>query len=69
MPFSCHQGMPRVTVWVHPMTGITRPVTEDDYKPATRGGRGWLADGTPAELCAGWGATNHIRYTTRKKTY
>lgn len=75
-PFTCHtaegvdhysigqwsgHSMPRVTVWVHPPSGVTMPVTEDDYKPVSRGNRSWLADGSPAPFCAGWGAVNRIR--------
>lgn len=63
-PFLCHQGVPRIVAWQHP-AGVrvdVDPLT-DDYLPTQRGDRAWRADGSPAELCAGWAATNRIRTT------
>lgn len=75
-PFSCHEAdrdvdpdarMPRVTVWVHPPSGATLTVTDDDYKPVINGNRPYLATGAPAPLCAGWADSNRLN-PTRKAT-
>lgn len=60
-PFVCHQGTPITTVWVHPMTGVTRKPERDSYVIAQADGRTWLADGRPGEFCAGWAAVNRVR--------
>lgn len=53
--FFCHQGMRRVVEEVHP-DGRRRPADPGDYRPPTDADRdiAFKADGTPAEICAGW---------------
>lgn len=51
--FACHQGMRRVTVWRHP-DGREIPAGNGDYRPPFVDGVAYKADGTPADLCAGW---------------
>lgn len=53
--FWCHQGIPRVVRWVHP-AGVVAPGHPAAYEPLTVGPVPLRADGTPAELCAGWAA-------------
>ncbi|TCO57166.1 hypothetical protein [Actinocrispum wychmicini] len=55
--FWCHQGMRIPVKWVHP-TGAEVPGHAGSYQPPmdTRLGVPFRADGTPAELCAGWDA-------------
>lgn len=53
--FACHQGMRRVVEWRHP-DGRTRPAGDGDYQPPIIGTTAYKADGTPADLCAGWAA-------------
>lgn len=53
--FACHQGMVRVIRWTHPC-GVEVPAGEGDYRPPVIDGVAFKADGTPAELCAGWAA-------------
>lgn len=64
-PFWCHQGMRHVVKWVHP-SGMEVPGHPAAYKPpvvieqavagddSTRRPLALKADGTPADLCAGW---------------
>lgn len=63
-PFWCHRGMRKVTGWRHP-AGIFVEADGDYYGPPARilelpsGKRAavpFRADGTPAQLCAGWSA-------------
>lgn len=54
-PFYCHQGMRRVVAERHP-SGSERPRPPGDYAPGERGGIPLKADGTPADICAGWAA-------------
>ena len=53
--FWCHQGIRRVTKWVHP-SGAEAPGHPAAYEPVTVALVPLRADGTPAELCAGWAA-------------
>ncbi|CRK59040.1 hypothetical protein [Alloactinosynnema sp. L-07] len=55
--FWCHQGMRRPTAWRHP-SGATIPTADGDgnYQPPAVDGIPYRADGSPAELCAGWAA-------------
>lgn len=53
--FACHQGMRRVVSWEHP-SGLVIPAGEGDYRPPVEAGVAYRADGTPADLCAGWAA-------------
>lgn len=60
-PFWCHQGIRRVTHWVHKPTGVTYVPPEGldaAYDPPIRrpDGLPFKADGTGADLCAGWAA-------------
>jgi hypothetical protein len=52
--FYCHTGMPRAVAYEHPAVGQVPASAEDDHRPFIRDGQAWKADGTPAELCAGW---------------
>lgn len=53
--FQCHNGMAKVALFHHP-DGHSKTPEGDDYRPPQRADRSWKADGTPAELCAGWAA-------------
>lgn len=53
--FFCHQGIRRPVRLRHP-SGAVIPGGDADYRPPIRDGVPWRADGTPAELCAGWAA-------------
>jgi hypothetical protein len=56
-PFVCHQGMRRVVRFRHP-SGATWVPDHDNleaaYRPPIVRGVPYKADGTPADLCAGW---------------
>jgi hypothetical protein len=54
-PFYCHQGMRRVVAEVHP-DGRRREVGAHAYRPPIAHGKPRKADGTPADICAGWAA-------------
>lgn len=54
-PFFCHQGIRKPVRLRHP----SGPVIDGHaaaYSPPITAGVPWRADGTPAELCAGWAA-------------
>lgn len=58
--FWCHQGMRKPTRWVHP-SGKEIPGSDGSYDPPKITAAGGLpvpfkANGSPAELCAGWSA-------------
>ncbi|MCF7551004.1 hypothetical protein [Pseudonocardia sp. WMMC193] len=53
--FFCHQGIRRPVKLVHP-SGAEIPGHTAAYDPPIAAGVPWRADGTPAELCAGWAA-------------
>jgi hypothetical protein len=53
--FWCHQGIRRITAWRHP-SGTEVPGSAAAYDPPIGAGVPWQADGSPAELCAGWAA-------------
>lgn len=53
--FACHQGMRRAVTYRHP-DGRELPAGEGDYMPPIVAGRAYRADGSPADLCAGWAA-------------
>lgn len=58
-PFFCHQGIRRPIAYRHP-TGCTftpaPQALEVAYRPPIVSGVPYKADGTPADLCAGWAA-------------
>jgi hypothetical protein len=54
-PFACHQGIRKPVRWVHP-SGAEIPGHPGGYDPPIVNGRPYKADGTPADLCAGWAA-------------
>jgi hypothetical protein len=54
-PFFCHVGMRRVQAWRHP-SGVEVLGHPGEYDPPIVDGIPYRADGSPAELCAGWGA-------------
>lgn len=53
--FFCHQGIRRTVEWRHP-DGRTAPGHPADYQPPRVNEVPYKADGTPADLCAGWAA-------------
>jgi hypothetical protein len=53
--FWCHQGIRRPIVWRHP-SGMEIPGHPAGYAPPQVDAVPYRADGTPAELCAGWDA-------------
>jgi MoaA/NifB/PqqE/SkfB family radical SAM enzyme len=59
--FWCHQGIRRVVEYRHP-DGRVYPVpplaagVDGAYEPPIIDGRPYKADGTPADVCAGWWA-------------
>lgn len=57
-PFACHQGIRRPLRYVHEPTGTVFTPTAEQidaaYRPPIRKGWPYKADGTPADLCAGW---------------
>lgn len=53
--FWCHQGIRRPVRWRHP-SGAVVDGDPADYQPLIVAGVPYRADGTPAELCAGWAA-------------
>lgn len=55
--FACHQGMRRPIEWRHP-DGRVRPGDPADYQPPFLQGVPYKADGSPADLCAGWAQTH-----------
>lgn len=54
-PFACHEGMRRPVAYRHP-SGVTVPAHPAAYDPPVIGGVAYKADGSPADLCAGWHA-------------
>lgn len=72
--FYCHDGMPRAVGYEHPLltekalrnghpasSAVVPCPVDDDYRPFTRAGQAWQADGQPAVLCAGWAAATGAR--------
>jgi hypothetical protein len=53
--FWCHQGIRRTAAWRHP-AGVEAPGSPAAYDPPIVDAVPYRADGTPAELCAGWDA-------------
>ena len=53
--FWCHQGIRRPARWRHP-SGAVIDGHPAAYDPPIVAGVPYRADGTPAELCAGWAA-------------
>lgn len=51
--FYCHAGIRRVTAWRHP-AGVEIPGHPGAYDPPIKDAVPYKADGTPANLCAGW---------------
>lgn len=62
--FWCHQGIRRPVEWSHP-AGVTIPGQPAAYAPPVVAGVPYRADGTPAELCAGWAARRRALTTSR----
>lgn len=54
-PFYCHQGMRRAVADQHP-NGLKRSRLAGDYAPGEHAGIPLKADGSPADICAGWAA-------------
>jgi hypothetical protein len=59
-PFACHQGIRKPVKWVHP-SGAEVPGHPASYEPPVVDGKPYKADGTPADLCAGW-AARRLKY-------
>ena len=53
--FACHQGIRRPVAWRHP-SGAEVPGHPAGYAPPLHDGKPYKADGSPADLCAGWAA-------------
>lgn len=53
--FACHQGIRKPLKYVHP-SGAEIPGHPAAYDPPMVDGVPYKADGTPADLCAGWTA-------------
>lgn len=53
--FWCHQGIRKPVKWRHP-SGVEIDAHPGAYRPPSHDGVPYRADGTPAELCAGWDA-------------
>lgn len=53
-PFWCHQGMRRPVAFRNEGDGIEIPAHPGSYDPPIRGALPYKADGTVADLCAGW---------------
>jgi hypothetical protein len=56
--FWCHQGIRQPTRLRHP-SGVEIPAPPHAYDPPKVAGVPYRADGTPAEVCAGWAARRH----------
>lgn len=52
--FLCHNGMRRILSWRHP-DGREVEAVPGDYAPTMVGWHGAKADGSPAEVCGGYG--------------
>lgn len=62
--FACHQGVRRPVAWRHP-SGVEIPGHPAGYAPPLLDGKPHKADGTPADLCAGW-AARRLRHMWRE---
>lgn len=58
IPFWCHNGLRRITHYVHPIGAIYVPEIDlaSAFTPPIIDGRPYKADGSPADYCAGWTA-------------
>lgn len=63
-PFACHQGIRKPVKYVHP-SGAEVPGHPAAYNPPVIDGVPYKADGTPADLCAGWSA-RRLAYMQRE---
>jgi hypothetical protein len=54
--FWCHQGIRCVIEYRHPDGRVHIPEFRRDYRPPLQDARPYKADGTPADICAGWWA-------------
>ncbi len=55
-PFYCHQGMRRIVIWRHPVGTKVDAGPDHYYDPPDDTLWPHKADGTPADICAGWAA-------------
>lgn len=62
--FWCHTGIRRPVKWVHP-SGIEIPGHAGNYMPPIVNNVPYKADGSPAELCAGWDARRRALAASR----
>lgn len=51
--FYCHKGMRRIVKYRHP-SGVEIDAHPAEYRPAQSGCQAFKADGSPADVCAGW---------------
>lgn len=65
--FWCHQGMRRPLYWEHP-AGVRITGSPADYDPPIEDLVPFKADGTPADLCAGWAARSRALIGKRATT-
>lgn len=66
-PFACHQGIRKPVRYVHP-SGMEIPGHPAAYDPPVIDGVPYKADGTPADLCAGW-AARRAKYLEREASH
>lgn len=52
-PFYCHAGIRKPVAWRHP-SGAEIPGHPGGYEPPIADSVPYKADGTPADICAGW---------------
>ncbi|HEV8653159.1 MAG TPA: hypothetical protein VG276_28135 [Actinomycetes bacterium] len=64
--FWCHQGIRRPIAWRHP-AGVQIPGSPVNYQPPIIDGVPYRADGTPAEVCAGWAARRRALETPERQ--
>ena len=53
-PFYCHQGIRKPVAWRHVPSGTEIPGHPGGYDPPILDAVPYKADGSPADLCAGW---------------
>lgn len=58
-PFWCHQGIRRPREYRHPSGKVIAGLL-DDYRPPQIDNRPYKADGSPADVCAGWAKRREV---------
>jgi hypothetical protein len=65
--FWCHQGVRKPVAWRHP-SGLEIPGHDGGYEPPIIAGVPYRADGSPAELCAGWDARRRALAVAKERS-